>query len=298
MTVLEVIQRSAEFLARKGVEAPRLQVEWLLAHQLGIPRLQLYLRFDHPVADTDLAAVRDLVQRRGRREPLQHILGTAHFHSLEFKVDDRVLVPRPETELLIELALARFHSRSADPLRILDFGTGSGCLAITLAHHFPNAIVHAVDVSADALSVARMNAARHQTDQRVKFHHGDGFGPVPADLRFDLIVANPPYIPSTDIDTLEPEVKDYDPHLALDGGPDGLGFYRQLATEARYRLQSLAPLMIELGDGQESAVRSLFTEQNWVVEPVVHDYTQRPRVLIAQPAAYELGPQRSNEPPG
>jgi release factor glutamine methyltransferase len=135
------------------------------------------------------------------------------------------------------------------------------------------------------LIVARENAARHRTDQRVTFHHGDGFQPVPVDLRFDLIVANPPYIPSIDIDALEPEVKCYDPRLALDGGPDGLAFYRQLATEARPRLQPLAPLMVELGDGQESAVRSLFTEQNWVVEQVVHDYTQRPRVLIAQPTA-------------
>jgi release factor glutamine methyltransferase len=284
MTVLEVIQRSADFLARKGVEAPRLQVEWLLAHQLGIPRLQLYLQFDRPLAEPDLAAVRDLVQRRGRREPLQHILGTALFHSLEFKVDGRVLIPRPETELLAELALARMQSGASDPLLILDFGTGSGCLAITLAHHLPHACVHAVDLSPDALMVARENAVRHQNDHRIVFHQGDGFGPVPPDMRFDLIVANPPYIPSGDIASLEPEVRDYDPRMALDGGPDGLQVQRQLAREALRWLRPDGFLMVELGDGQEPAARSLFTEHNWIVEQVAQDYTRRPRVLIAKPA--------------
>jgi release factor glutamine methyltransferase len=296
MTVLEVIQRSADFLARKGVEAPRLQVEWLLAHQLGIPRLQLYLQFDRPLAEADLAAVRDLVQRRGRREPLQHILGTALFHSLEFKVDGRVLIPRPETELLAELALARVQSRAADPLLVLDFGTGSGCLAITLAHHLPNACVHAVDLSPDALTVAHENAVHHQVDHRIQFRQGDGFAPVPPDLRFDLIVANPPYIPSGDICSLEPEVKNHDPHLALDGGPDGMRVQRRLASESARWLRPHGSLLVELGDGQEPAARSLFTEHNWVVEQVAQDYTHRPRVLIAQPAAETVPHSHAAEP--
>jgi release factor glutamine methyltransferase len=281
MTVLEVIQRSADFLARKGVDAPRLQVEWLLAHQLAIPRLQLYLQFDRPVAEPDLAAVRDLVQRRGRREPLQHILGTVLFHSLEFKVDRRVLIPRPETERLAELALAWCQSRSTDSPLLLDFGTGSGCLAITLAHHLPNARIHAIDVCPNALTVARENAARYPAGRQILFHHGDGFAPLPADLRFDLIVSNPPYIASADIDELEPEVRDHDPRIALDGGLDGLDFLRRLAQEAPRWLNPHGFIMVELGDGQEPAARLLFTRHNWVVEQVAHDYTQRPRVLIA-----------------
>jgi release factor glutamine methyltransferase len=284
MTVLEVIQRSAEFLARKGVDSPRLQVEWLLAHRLAVPRLHLYLQFDRILSPTDLEAIRDLVQRRGRREPLQHILGTAFFHNLEFKVDRRVLIPRPETEFLAELALNRVCHQHAQSLQILDFGTGSGCLAVTLAHHLPHARVHAVDLSSDALAVARENSTRHGTAQRTVFHCGDGFAALPPGLTFDLIVANPPYIPSSEINDLQPEVRDHDPRLALDGGPDGLDVLRQLASGARARIQPKGTILVELGDGQDSAASGLFMDHNWVVERVAPDYTQRPRVLVAHPA--------------
>jgi release factor glutamine methyltransferase len=281
MTVLEVIQRSSDFLARKGVDSPRLQVEWLLAHLLQIQRLQLYLQFERTLTDSQLDALRLLVQRRGRREPLQHILGSANFHGRDFSVDHRALIPRPETEILANHAIAFLHTLKTQPVAVLDFGTGSGCLAITIALNFPNAIVHAVDLSSDALALALENAARLNATQHVTFHLGDGFQPLPPDLHFDLIVANPPYIPSADINGLAPEVRDHDPRTALDGGPDGLSFHRRLAAEALSRLKSHGKFMLELGDGQHALARDIFLTHNWIVESIEPDYTSRPRVLIA-----------------
>lgn len=281
MTVLEVIQRSSEFLAKKGVDSPRLQVELLLAHVLAMPRLKLYLNFERALTDAELEQARALVKRRGQREPLQHILGTACFCGLEMAVNRDVLVPRPETEILAERAwqfLSTLHPQSA---AVLDFGTGSGCLAIAIAVHAPTAEVHALDVSPAAIRVAGDNAVRHGIAQRILFHEGDGFAALPPELRFDLIVANPPYISSAEIDTLEPEVRDHDPRLALDGGPDGLACYRRIAAEATARLKPGGRLMLEFGDGQGTALRDLFTATGWQVEGVERDYTGRERFLIA-----------------
>ena len=231
MTVLEVIQRSSEFLARKGVESPRLQIELMLAHVLQVPRLKLYLNFNRAVTERELETLRGIVQRRGAREPLQHILGSACFCGLEMIVSREVLVPRPETELLAERGWEFLQQRAAGAdgsLRVLDFGTGSGCLAIALAVKVAQAEVHAIDVSGAALEIARQNAVRHAVADRIHFHAGDGFAALPDQLTFDLVISNPPYIPSAEIDKLEPEVRHYDPRRALDGGADGLDFYRRL----------------------------------------------------------------------
>src|SRR6266545_1317270 len=206
--MLEVIQKSAEFLAKKGVESPRLQTELLLAHILKLPRMQLYLNFERALSDTDLGTVRELVKRRGRREPLQHIVGSTSFCGLEIAVNRHVLVPRPETELLAELGWQFLSTINHQPSTALDFGTGSGCIAIALAVRCPNARVVALEASADALAVARENAARNNASDRVEFRCGDGFAALPADGRFHLIVSNPPYIPSAEITSLEPEVRD------------------------------------------------------------------------------------------
>lgn len=281
MTVLEVIQRSSEFLARKGVDSPRLQVELLLAHVLAMPRLKLYLNFERALTDAELEQARALVKRRGQREPLQHILGTACFCGLEMAVNRDVLVPRPETEILAERAWQFLSTPRPQPSTVLDFGTGSGCLAIAIAVHAPTAEVHALDVSPAAIRVAGDNAARHGIAQRIHFHEGDGFAALPPELRFDLIVANPPYISSAEIDTLEPEVRDHDPRLALDGGPDGLACHRRIAADATARLKPGGRLMLEFGDGQGAALRDLFTATGWQVQGVERDYTGRERFLIA-----------------
>lgn len=284
MTVLEVIQKSSEFLGKKGVDSPRLQVELLLAHVLHLPRMGLYLNFARVLTEPELDQVRELIKRRGQREPLQHITGSTAFVGLEMSVNAHVLVPRPETEQLAELGWEFLNTSTSAPPIALDFGTGSGCLAITLAVKSPGAQIQAVDISPEALATARENAARHEVQNRIQFLLGDGFAAVPPEARFDLIVANPPYIPSAEIETLEPEVRDHDPRLALDGGADGLAFYQRLAQEAGAFLRPGGRMMLEFGDGQAEAIRAIFESQKWIVEQVKPDYSGRLRVLIARRA--------------
>jgi release factor glutamine methyltransferase len=286
VTVLEVIQRSTDFLSKKGVESPRLQIELLLAHALAIPRLNLYLDFTRTLSEAELKAVREMVKRRGNREPLQHIIGSTSFCGLEIKVTPEVLIPRPETELLAENAyefLDHLGSPERGPVSFLDLGTGTGCLAVTIAVKCPRARGHAVDISAEALAVARENAERHGVSNRIQFCPSDRFSAVPPGLRVSLIASNPPYIPTGEIAALSPEVRDHDPREALDGGPDGLTFYRHLAEEAGPFLESGGKLMMEFGDGQADKIHSILAAQGWVIQEVKPDYTGRPRILIAQP---------------
>ena len=283
MTVLEIIQRSSEFLAKKGVDSARLQTELLLAHLLGVPRMQLYLNFERILTDKEVNQFRDYIKRRGQREPLQHIVGSTCFCGLEIAVTRDVLVPRPETELLAERGWQFLNqlATSRSGLRALDFGTGSGCIAITLADKCPGIEVHAVDSSEAALKVAEQNAARLQKADRIKFSLGTGLEVLPKSLQFDLVISNPPYIPTAEIATLEPEVRDFDPRPALDGGSDGLDVYRQLALEAAPRLNRGGKAMLEFGDGQAEKLKEIFLSENWIVEAVIEDYTRRPRILIA-----------------
>jgi len=280
VTILEVIQRTAGFLAKRGVDSPRLQVELLLAHVLRLPRMQLYLNFERNLTEAEAGRLRPLVKRRAEREPLQHIIGSTSFCGLEITVNRHVLVPRPETELLAELAAKFLSTVSRQPSTVLDFGTGSGCLAVTLAQKFPGAEVHGLDISPEALAVAQANAAQHQTP--VRFHLGDGFAALPAKMNFDLILSNPPYIAAAEIETLEPEVRDFDPRLALDGGLDGLSFYRRLAAEAGAWLKPAGKLMTEFGDDQAGRVQSIFGQCSWKIEAVEKDLSGRERVLVAR----------------
>jgi release factor glutamine methyltransferase len=284
VTVLEAIQRSTDFLMEKGVESPRLQSELLLAHLLKLPRMQLYLNFERSLSTEETEGIRRLVQRRGRREPLQHVIGFTSFCGLEIAVSPDVLIPRPETELLAErgwqFLKARARPDSAKP-SALDLGTGSGCLAIALAHHCPGAHVYALDISGAAIQVARENAARAAVSDAIEFIVGDGFAALPRGARFDLVISNPPYIPSAEIAGLQPEVRDYDPHLALDGGGDGLDFFRLLAAGAGPFLRPGGKIMIEFGDGQAEKIRDVFQRQMWIVEAVIDDYNQRQRIMVA-----------------
>lgn len=284
VTVLEVIQRSAEFLQNKGVESPRLQIELMLGQVLNVPRLKLYLNFDRALAEAELVRLREMVKRRGVREPLQHILGTTSFCGLEIKCSRAALIPRPETELLAERAWQFLAARPEPASTVLDLGTGTGCLAFAVAAHAPAARLHLVDLSPEALALAKENAVLNQLMHRCEFHQGDGFAALPVGLRFDLIISNPPYIASEEISSLSPEVRDFDPRLALDGGGDGLDFYRRLAREAGAWLQPPGQLMLEFGDGQAPALEKIFSDEKWVVEEIVSDYSPRPRILIARPA--------------
>ena len=321
MTVLEAIQKSAEFLGKKGIESPRLQTELLLAHLLRLPRMKLYLNFERTLTPVETDALRKFVKRRGEHEPLQHITGSTSFCGFEIAVNRHALVPRPETEMLAELgwqflnqlsegrvprvpnqAVENWDSQSSS-LRALDFGTGTGCIAIALASKCPDAKITTLDVSPEALLLARQNAEANKVTERIEFLQGDGFaafqpeGRVPrvpiqndgnswnSSLRkweFDLIISNPPYIPSAEIATLQPEVRDFDPRAALDGGADGLDFYRMLAAEAKQFLKPSGKIMVEFGDGQAEAVKNIFEAQKWIVEAVKEDYSQRARILIAK----------------
>lgn len=280
MTVLEVIKRSAEFLESKGVDSPRLQIELLLGHVLKVPRLKLYLDFERQLSDSELNTLRQLVKRRGEREPLQYILGTTSFCGIEIAVTPAVLIPRPETELLVEQAWSFLAARRDQPATVLDFGAGSGCIAIAIAHKFPAGEVHAIDASDEALQVARANAERVGT--RVQFHQAAAIKDLASPQMFDLIVSNPPYIPDAEVETLQPEVRNFEPRLALGGGKDGLDFYRMIASQARCRLSTNGCVMLELGHGQEQAARQIFEREGWLLEPVITDYAGTPRILIAQ----------------
>jgi release factor glutamine methyltransferase len=280
VTVLEVIKRSTEYLESKGVDSPRLQTELLLAQVLKIPRLKLYLDFERQLSAQELDTLRQLVKRRGEREPLQYILGTTSFCGIKIAVTPAVLIPRPETELLVEQAWNFLASQPSSPAKVLDFGTGSGCIAVDIAHKFPSCEVHAIDASEDALSVARGNAERAIT--RVVFHHGRSIDDLGAPETFDLIVSNPPYIPEAEIGTLQPEVRDHEPRLALSGGADGLHFYRLIASQARIRVTPEGRIMVELGHDQEQGARTVFERESWEVERIAADYAGTPRILIAR----------------
>ena len=280
MTVLEAIQRSSEFLARKGVESARLNAELLLAHVLSIPRMRLYLDFERMLGEPEVNGLRALVIRRSQREPLQHILGQTSFCGLDFKVTKDVLVPRPETELLAEQAW-EFLASAGEAPRVFDYGTGSGCLAVTLAVRSSSAHVIAVDMSAAALEVARDNSRTHGVAERIEFIEGDGLSRLTPGLA--LIVGNPPYIPSAEIAGLAPEVRDFDPRMALDGGNDGLDHYRGLAERSRGFLTPGGKVMLEFGDGQGTNIQRIFQEQNWIVEALVEDYNHKPRIIVAAP---------------
>ena len=289
VTVLEAIRKSTEFLAKKGVEAPRLQTELLLAHLLSMPRMKLYLNFERTFTPAETKALRELIKRRGMREPLQHIVGSSSFCGMDIAVNRHALVPRPETEQLAErgweflnkLSVSSRQPSASTQTAALDFGTGTGCIAVALAVKCPGAQIYATDISQEALDLAGQNAARHDAAGRIQFLRGDGFAALPGNILFDLIISNPPYIPSAEIQTLQPEVRDHDPRRALDGGPDGLDFFRKLAAGSRRFLKSDGRIMLEFGDGQATSVQKIFREQNWIVEAMQKDYSQRPRILIA-----------------
>jgi release factor glutamine methyltransferase len=282
MTVLEAIQKSTEFLAKKGVESPRLQTELLLAHLLRMPRMKLYLNFERALSPAETDSLRELIKRRGQREPLQHITGSTSFCGHEIIVSRHALIPRPETELLAELGWKFLIARHSPLVTALDFGTGTGCIAIAIAAKCPDAKITALDVSAEALALAKQNAAQNQVAERIEFVHGDGFAALAPGTQFDLLISNPPYIASAEIETLEPEVKDFDPRGALDGGADGLDFYRRLAKEAKPSLKPDGKIMLEFGDGQADAIKKIFEDEKWIVEAVQADYSQRARILVAR----------------
>ena len=275
-TTLKILAWTKEFLLSKGVVNARLEAEWLLCAVMKLDRVGLYLQYEKPLNVSELAAYRAMVVRRAKREPLQHILGSQEFYGLDYEVNADVLIPRHDTEVLVSEAIARQPSA----LTVLDIGTGSGCIAITLKQQLSAAAVTATDISEAALSVARRNAEKNSST--IEFLSGSLFTPV-AGRCFDLIVSNPPYIPSLDIDALDPEVRCYDPRGALDGGSDGLQLYRTLIPAAAEHLNQNGWLLVEIGIGQSKDIINLFTDTDFFRQPVIaHDPGGIVRVVGAQ----------------
>jgi release factor glutamine methyltransferase len=279
-TVGRVVSWAADDFRRRGIESPRFEAELLLAHALETDRMRVIIEPARELDDDELASFRDLIRRRRAGEPVAYIRGHKEFFGRVFRIDKRVLVPRPDTEILVETALRRTTASSMGA-RYLDLCTGSGCVAVSLARERPTCKVFAVDVSGDALAVAVQNAIRLGSVAQVAFLQGDLFAPLerfPA-LRFALITANPPYISDLDFAALPADVRGFEPHVALTGGPDGLAVMRRVVAGARARLRSGGVLAVEMGAGQAEGVKALFLEAGLTELAVDKDYGGNERVV-------------------
>jgi release factor glutamine methyltransferase len=281
-TVGGLLDWTARFLAQKGAEFPRLDTEVLLAHALGCRRIDLYgERFGQPAPDEARKTFKDLVRRRLEGCPVAYLVGRKEFFSLPLEVSPAVLIPRPDTELVVVECLNL--ARAMDRPRVLDVGTGSGNIAVAVAKRHPGADVTAVDLSPEALAVAARNAQRHDVADRVRFLAGDLFGPVPAGEWFDFVLSNPPYIAREDLDRLPAGVRDYEPRLALDGGPGGFAVFERLVEQAREYLAPGGWLIVEIGAPQEEPARRRLTAVGaYELAPTVYDHSSHPRVLRAR----------------
>jgi len=277
-TVLEIIKRTTDFLEKHGVESARLNAELLIGHALGLKRMPLYLQFERPLTEPELEKIRPLVKRRGAREPLQYILGEVEFAGLKLKVDKRALIPRPETELLVELVKARLP---AAPARILDLGTGSGALALALAALYPGAAVTAVDKSSEALVLAGENAGLAGLSGRVQLLISDWFAGLPEGEQFDLIVANPPYLSEEETQNAPPEVKNFEPVTALASGPEGTKDLEHIIAMARRHLTASGLLACETGIAQHSRLAAWAAQHGFPRTESLRDLTGRDRFLLA-----------------
>lgn len=287
-SLLELVREAAGYLAQKGVASPRLDAELLLAHTLGCRRIDLYLRFDQPVSKPELERFRELVARRARREPVAYITGLKEFWSLEFKVSPQVLIPRPETETLVEAALEELRwalGSSTGPLWALEIGTGSGAVALSLAKELgPSVLWVATDISAGALEVARCNAQDLGVEGWIRFVQGDLLEPLDVGgPKLRLILSNPPYVPTGLIKELEPEIRCHEPIQALDGGQDGLAVIRRILEQAPVRLMPRGVLMLEVGDGQTHAIEEILgSDHRWQQWGWRLDLAGKPRVIWAR----------------
>lgn len=285
-TIGGVLKHTQETLAAAGVPEPEADAQVLVAYVLGVDRLNLFLDMDRFLTSTEEKTLAGLIRERTKREPIQYILGEQEFWSLSFRVTSGVLIPRPETEIMVEAVLNTVKKQGIPPdgLTILDLCTGSGILAVVLARELPGADIYAVDISKEALFVAMENARRHKVSDPITFLQGDLFAPL-ADqgVSFDLIVSNPPYIPREMFPGLLPEVRDYEPRLALDGGPDGLDVIRKIIIQSAAHLKVGGWFFLEIGDGQGVEVLKEFERRKAFGNvSIIRDYCGIDRVVCAR----------------
>ncbi len=281
LTVLEAIKSSTEYLEKKGITSPRLNSELLLSHALNCKRFDLYLAFERPLQKTEIDLYRELLRRRSKFEPLQYIIGKVEFYGLEFEVNSSVLIPRPETELLVESVLE--YVKKDEQLRILDIGCGSGNISIALAKNIPNCTVTGVDISQAALETSRRNAKLNGVENQILLVKKNilnewEFG----ELHFDVIVSNPPYVSAEEFVKLEPELRLYEPKIALTDGGDGLSYFKKISSLASALLMQNGKLFFEIGAGQAAAVQNILFENQFDNIVIKKDYSDIERIFIGE----------------
>ncbi|MFW6267162.1 MAG: peptide chain release factor N(5)-glutamine methyltransferase [Halanaerobium sp.] len=281
MNIKELLNRSDQFLAERGIESSRLDAEVLMADLLNMERINLYVKYDYPLKSSEIDTYRQMIKKRAQRIPVAYITEKKEFMSLEFTVKEGVLIPRPETENLVEMVIEYCRQQQLDSPQIIDVGTGSGAIAVSLAHYLEDAKVVGVDLSAQALKVARENMEKHELSERMSILKSDLLAEfIKREIKgIDIIVSNPPYISETEMKELSPEVKK-EPEAALKAGKDGLDYYRRLIPEAEKVLKNGGKLFLEIGCEQAEAVVDLFGDK-WKEIEVKKDYSENDRIVAA-----------------
>jgi len=281
ITVLEVIKLSTEYLQKKGVDSPRANAEILLAEILKCKRLELYLAFDKPLAENEVQVYREAIRKRGLRIPLQYIVGNVEFYGLKLIVNENVLIPRPETELLVEKIIN--DSDKSTNLKILDIGVGSGNISLSILKYLPNSKVVAIDISKTALDVANQNAEINSLQDRIEFRLFDIMNDNLNSLgKFDLIVSNPPYVSENDYESLEPELKNHEPKIALTDNSNGISFYKHIVEASDQLLKKPGKIYFELGIDQSAQVQEYFKQNNFTNIKITKDYSGIERIICGE----------------
>ena len=281
LTVLESIKLSTEYLQKKGIESPRINAELLLASILNCKRLDLYLKFDQPLKEEEINLYREFISRRGKFEPLQYITGSVEFFGLEFKVNKSVLIPRPETEILVETLI--YSAEKEENIDILDIGTGSGNIAVSVAKNLPNSNISAIDSSSEALLVAKENAILNSVANRINFINDSILnGIIYSAKKYDIVVSNPPYISADEFQNLQPELKVYEPRTALTDEGDGFSFFRIISSKTKNMLKEKGKLFFEVGKDQYKQVENILLENDFRNVTVKKDYLNIERVVYGE----------------
>lgn len=283
--LIDILNRTTDYFTAKQIESPRLNAEILIAQVLKMTRVQLYLNFEKPLSEAEIEQIRSLVRRRIKHEPLQYITGESEFFSQAFKVNRHTLIPRPETEILVECVIEKCQSIPSDSIQLLDVGTGCGNIAISIAKNVARVVALGIDVQPQTLEVASENAQRHHVHDRVQFKLIDIFDPHSIrqiNALFDIIVSNPPYIPEDEFRILPPEVKNFEPAIALHGGKDGILFYNRLCQISHRLLHKNGALCLEIGYNKGSEVIEILKAHQLGSVEIVKDLNGRDRVILAQ----------------